>query len=143
MEVLLPLYSRHQVRYQYRGMRVCRRPPCHSRLRVIISYLHSRRSLVLVRVRTAGGNLKLSLRLQCIRRRSMSILLKKTYRLICISSLAFSTEDLTPLLLHVHFYSDMLARWQLYHKRAELLKSISMPGEETALHEHSFGKYPW
>ncbi|KAF9073093.1 hypothetical protein BDP27DRAFT_1391109 [Rhodocollybia butyracea] len=51
----------------------------------------------------------------------------------------FSTEELTPLLRHVYFYSELLARWELYDKRAELLKIVSVAGEESTSAEHKFG----
>ncbi|KAJ3878523.1 hypothetical protein F5051DRAFT_228307 [Lentinula edodes] len=54
-------------------------------------------------------------------------------------SLAYSNEELELLLRHVHFYAEMLSRWELHHKRAELLKSITVPGYESILQEHEFG----
>ncbi|KAJ3812903.1 hypothetical protein F5876DRAFT_36386 [Lentinula aff. lateritia] len=54
-------------------------------------------------------------------------------------SLAYSDEELVLLLRHVHFYAEMLSRWELHHKRAELLKSITVPGYESILQEHEFG----
>ncbi|KAJ3918668.1 hypothetical protein F5877DRAFT_42086 [Lentinula edodes] len=52
---------------------------------------------------------------------------------------AYSDEELELLLRHVHFYAEMLSRWELHHKRAELLKSITVPGYESILQEHEFG----
>ncbi|KIK52863.1 hypothetical protein GYMLUDRAFT_233211 [Collybiopsis luxurians FD-317 M1] len=51
----------------------------------------------------------------------------------------FSDEDLSLLLQHIHFYAEMLARWELHHKRAELLKSISLHERENSLYEHDIG----
>ncbi|KAF5386494.1 hypothetical protein D9757_005834 [Collybiopsis confluens] len=51
----------------------------------------------------------------------------------------FSEEELSCLLQHVHFYSEVLARWELYHKRAELLKSISATGGGISMYEHDIG----
>ncbi|KAJ3794830.1 hypothetical protein GGU11DRAFT_794492 [Lentinula aff. detonsa] len=52
---------------------------------------------------------------------------------------SYSVEELTFLFRHVHFYGEMLSRWEMHHKRAELLKSITIPRNESTLREHDFG----
>ncbi|KAJ4472627.1 hypothetical protein J3R30DRAFT_3708599 [Lentinula aciculospora] len=52
---------------------------------------------------------------------------------------AYSEEDLALLFGHVHFYAEMLFRWELHHKRAEFLKSITIAGDESTLREFDFG----
>ncbi|KAJ3726694.1 hypothetical protein C8R42DRAFT_694325 [Lentinula raphanica] len=51
---------------------------------------------------------------------------------------SYSEEELSLLLQHVYFYAEMLSRWEIYHKRAELLKSITIPKDESELQEHNF-----
>ncbi|KNZ79021.1 hypothetical protein J132_06861 [Termitomyces sp. J132] len=41
-----------------------------------------------------------------------------------IRSNLFNENFLEQLRLHVRFYADLMCRWQLYHKRLELLKSV-------------------
>uniref|UniRef100_A0A0W0FZ82 Uncharacterized protein n=1 Tax=Moniliophthora roreri TaxID=221103 RepID=A0A0W0FZ82_MONRR len=41
-------------------------------------------------------------------------------------------EEITALLAHVHVYAEILFRWQLFHKRLELLKSV----KQSTPHDH-------
>ncbi|KAJ3761584.1 hypothetical protein EV360DRAFT_37518 [Lentinula raphanica] len=51
---------------------------------------------------------------------------------------SYLEEELSLLLQHVYFYAEMLSRWEIHHKRAELLKSITIPKDESELQEHNF-----
>ncbi|KAK7061016.1 hypothetical protein VNI00_000751 [Paramarasmius palmivorus] len=44
-----------------------------------------------------------------------------------VQETVFEKEELSALLAHVHAYAEILFRWQLYHKRLELLKSVKEP----------------
>ncbi|KAG5653422.1 hypothetical protein H0H81_000533 [Sphagnurus paluster] len=53
----------------------------------------------------------------------------------------FSDALLEQFRAHVHVYADLLVRWQLYHKRLELLKSVKrQSGPYGSSHIHTIGR---
>ncbi|KAJ6537274.1 hypothetical protein DFH09DRAFT_1369220 [Mycena vulgaris] len=52
---------------------------------------------------------------------------------------AFPAEKMVEFLNHVHIYADVLFSWQLYHKRLELLKSVSHHDTVVDVAQHGIG----
>ncbi|KAJ7602591.1 hypothetical protein B0H17DRAFT_115355 [Mycena rosella] len=51
----------------------------------------------------------------------------------------FSAETMAEFVNHVHIYADVLFSWQLYHKRLELLKSVSHYDAAVDSAQHDIG----
>ncbi|KAJ7084577.1 hypothetical protein B0H15DRAFT_386319 [Mycena belliarum] len=52
---------------------------------------------------------------------------------------AFPAEKIAEFLNHVHIYADLLFSWQLFHKRLELLKSVSRYDAAPESAQHGIG----
>jgi hypothetical protein len=53
----------------------------------------------------------------------------------------FEQDEIAQFRCHVNVYAGLLYNWQLYHKRLELLKAITMPKQQTAATAFSIGSF--
>jgi len=108
--------------------------PCHPRFRRL--HINDLRCALCVRMRLFMRSRWLYSSLRCMRNRECFWILCSSVFAYCLffSSIFFSFQSTPPvftpqfieqLKLNVYHYAELLFRWQIYHKRLELLKAVT------------------